>query len=185
MSLPDLGLRALDDIARVFRALDGQSADRLIAAIVAARRIAVYGCGREGLAIKGFAMRLFHLGLDVHVIGDMTVPPLGPDDLLLITSGTGHLPSGESFIRVAKASGAKIHVITAQPQGSTPKLADEITVIPAQTMANDRDGELSVLPMGSLFEFAETLFFELVILALREKLGETADTMRARHTNLE
>lgn len=185
MSLPDLGLRALDDVARVFRALNGQSADSLIAAIMAARRIAIYGCGREGLAIKGFAMRLFHLGCDVHVIGDMTVPPLGPGDLLIISSGTGQLPSGESFIRVAKASGAKTHVITAQPHGSTPKLADEITIISAQTMANDRGGEISVLPMGSLFEFTETLFFELVILDLRNQLGETADTMRARHTNLE
>jgi 6-phospho-3-hexuloisomerase len=29
------------------------------------------------------------------------------------------------------------------------------------------------------------VFFELVVLRLRERLGETAETMRARHTNLE
>jgi len=42
-----------------------------------------------------------------------------------------------------------------------------------------------VLPMGSLFEIAEAIFFELVILRLRDRTGETAETMRARHTNLE
>jgi len=52
-------------------------------------------------------------------------------------------------------------------------------------MANDQTTKVSVLPMGSLFEIAQAIFFELVILKLRDRLGETADTMRARHTNLE
>ena len=34
-------------------------------------------------------------------------------------------------------------------------------------------------------ETAEMIAFELVVLALRERLGETAETMRARRTNLE
>jgi 6-phospho-3-hexuloisomerase len=185
MNLSAQGTRALQDIASVFNALPSSSAETLISAIVSARRIAVYGCGREGLAIKGFAMRLFHLGRDVHVIGDMTVPPLGPGDLLIVTSGTGHLPSGESFMQIANAAGAETLVISAQPLGSTPQMASHIVTIPAQTMADDRSAHASLLPMGSLFEFAETLFFELVVLALRDQLGETADTMRARHTNLE
>ena len=57
--------------------------------------------------------------------------------------------------------------------------------IPAQTMASDQGGAVSVLPMGSLFEIAQAIVFELVILRLRERTGETAETMRARHTNLE
>ena len=59
-----------------------------------------------------------------------------------------------------------------------------MTVIPAQTMANDRGGG-SVLPMGSLFETAQMIAFELAILKLRPRFSETAETMRARHTNLE
>ena len=41
-----------------------------------------------------------------------------------------------------------------------------------------------MLPMGSLFETAQMIFFELVILRLRP-FNETSETMRARHTNLE
>ena len=88
-------------------------------------------------------------------------------------------------IKAAREDGARIAVITSQPTLSTPKLADVLTIIPAQTMANDQSAKVSVLPMGSMFEIAETILFELIILRLRDRLGETAETMRTRHTNLE
>ncbi len=46
-------------------------------------------------------------------------------------------------------------------------------------------GSASVLPMGSLFEGAMFLVFEVLVLRLRDTLGETAGSMRARHTNME
>jgi 6-phospho-3-hexuloisomerase len=176
---------AMADLGRVLEQLPDDAADPLIEAIAAARRIALYGAGREGLALRGFAMRLFHMGRDAHVVGDMTTPPLGPGDLLIVTVGPGRLPTAETFMQVASAAGAKTAVITAQPEGPAAKKADVLTVIPAQTMANDQGGNVSILPMGSLFEIAETILFELVILKLRDRFGETTESMRARHTNLE
>jgi 6-phospho-3-hexuloisomerase len=65
-------------------------------------------------------------------------------------------------------------------------MADRVLVIPAQTMANDQGAAAtSVLPMGSLFEGAQYLVFELLVLALRDRIGATPEAMRARHTNLE
>jgi 6-phospho-3-hexuloisomerase len=75
--------------------------------------------------------------------------------------------------------------VTAQPEGRTPSSADVVFAIPAQTMADDQGGQVSVLPMGSLFETAQMVLFELVVLALRDRLGETSESMRKRHTNLE
>ena len=184
-SLASLATRALGDLAKVFAELAPGAEDPFVDALLAAKRIAVYGCGREGLQMKGFAMRLFHLGLDVHVVGDMTVPPLGPGDLLFVSSGPGALNTGDALIAVAREAGAKIAVVTAQPDGRTSVRADVRFYIPAQTMANDQSGALSVLPMGSLFETAQMVLFEIIVLTLRERLGETAETMRARHTNLE
>ena len=37
----------------------------LIKELIQARRVALYGVGREGLAVKGLAMRLFHMGIQV------------------------------------------------------------------------------------------------------------------------
>ena len=184
-SLSDLATRALGDLAGVFARLPAGAETPFIDAIVAAKRIAIYGAGREGLQMDGFAMRLAHLGRDVHVVGDMTVPPLGAGDLLIVSSGPGASNIGDALIGVAREAGAKIAVVTAQPGGRTPQRADVLFTIPAQTMADDHGGGVSVLPMGSLFETAQMVLFEIIVLALRERLGESAETMRARHTNLE
>src|ERR1700682_4909548 len=98
LSLNDLARDALAELGEVFAALAGEPADPLIEAILGARRIALYGAGREGLAIKGFAMRLFHMGRDAHVVGDMTTPPLGRGDLLIVTSGQGHLATAAALV---------------------------------------------------------------------------------------
>jgi 6-phospho-3-hexuloisomerase len=184
-SLGALATRALGDLAKVFARLKPGDEAAFVDAIVAAKRIAIYGAGREGLQMDGFAMRLFHLGLDVHLVGDMTTPPVGRGDLLIVSSGPGASNIGDALIGVAREAGAKIAVVTAQPGGRTPLRADVVFAIPAQTMADDRGGEVSVLPMGSLFETAQMVLFEIIVLALRDRIGEGVETMRARHTNLE
>ena len=184
-SLAELSKGALADLAGVFAKLPDDAADPLIEAIVAAKKIVLFGCGREGLQTRGFAMRLFHMGRDVAVWGDMTTPPVGPGDLLIVSAGPGDLATAAVLVAIARKAGAKTALVTAQPAGDLARHVDVVTVIPAQTMADDRGGKLSVLPMGSLFETAQMIFFELVILELRPRFGETAETMRARHTNLE
>ena len=57
--------------------------------------------------------------------------------------------------------------------------------LPAQTMADDRGLATTVLPMGSLYEAVQLLFFDVVLLRLRKRLGQSPEDMRARHTNLE
>jgi hypothetical protein len=61
--------------------------------ILAANRVFVVGAGRTGLALKMAAMRLMHLGLVVHVAGEVTSPAIGRCDLLLVASGSG-TPAG-------------------------------------------------------------------------------------------
>jgi 6-phospho-3-hexuloisomerase len=184
-SLSTLAIRALGDLSKVFDRLPPGAEDGLVEAIVAAKRIAIYGAGREGLQMDGFAMRLFHMGREVHLVGDMTTPPVGSGDLLIVSSGPGASNIGDALIQVARGAGAKVAVVTAQPKGRTPASADVVFHIPAQTMADDQGAGVSVLPMGSLFETAQMILFEIIILKLRVRLGETAETMRARHTNLE
>jgi 6-phospho-3-hexuloisomerase len=184
-SLSSLAEGALRDLGEVFSRLPENAADALLDALVAARTTALHGLGREGLQMRGFAMRLFHMGRNVHVVGDMTVPPLGPGDLLFVSIGPGKLRTTETLMQIARDAGARVALITAQPDGPAAKLADVVVHLPAQTMADDQGATTSVLPMGSLFETAQMLFFEFAILKLRERVGETAETMRARHTNLE
>jgi 6-phospho-3-hexuloisomerase len=76
-------------------------------------------------------------------------------------------------------------VVTAEPEGDCARQADIVLPIPAQTMANDTGPATSVLPMGSLYEGAQYILFEVMILKLRDRLGVSPDAMRANHTNLE
>ena len=106
--------------------------------IATARRIVVFGGGREKLQIMGFAMRLYHMGLAVAVEGDMTTPPVGQGDLFLVTCGPGEISTALALMGVAKAAGATILLITAQPPGRAAALADYVLHLPAQTMADDQ-----------------------------------------------
>jgi 6-phospho-3-hexuloisomerase len=185
MDARELCLAALDDLAAVFARLDEASVDGAVEALAGARRIALHGVGREGLQVKGLAMRLFHLGLDVAVVGDMTTPPVGPGDLLVVSAGPGYFGTIAALMEVARNAGARTLLVTAQPGGACARLADHVLAIPAQTMADDRGPSVSVLPMGSLFAGAEYVLFEVIVLRLRDRLGVTAEAMRANHTNLE
>jgi len=178
-------LRAIGAELTAFAArMEDSALDPTVAAIVDARRIMLFGCGREGLMMRALGMRLHHLGLEVSMQADMTAFPLGEGDLFLCAAGPGELPTASALCEVAREAGARVLVVTAEPEGATAALADERLVIPAQTMANDIGGT-SVLPMGSLFEGAMFIVFEALVLRLRDELGETAESMRARHTNME
>lgn len=179
------GAAAVTELGQVVAELDPAAAAAFVTALAEAKRIALHGVGREGLMMKALAMRLFHLGLDAHVVGDMTTPPLGAGDLLVVSAGPGYFATVDGLRRTAQAAGARVACVTAQPAAEVPAACDLVLTIPAQTMADDRARKTSVLPMGSLFEGAQYLVFELLVLALRERLGESAEAMRARHTNLE
>jgi len=139
---------ALDEIGAVFARLDDSAVDEACARIARARRVVVFGGGRERLQIMGFAMRLYHMGRDVAVEGDMTTPPVGPGDLFIVTVGPGEISTALALLGVARDAGADIMVLTAQPQGRAAGYADFVLTIPAQTMADDQGDRVSILPMG-------------------------------------
>ena len=177
---------ALAELGTVFARLDDTQVNAVIERLAQARRIVVFGGGRERLQIMGFAMRMFHMGLEAAVEGDMTTPAVGPGDVFLITCGPGYISTAQALMGVAKDAGAEVVLITAQPQGRLSPLADLILHLPAQTMADDQGpAKSSVLPMGSLFEGALFVLFEVMVLKLKARLNISADDMRANHTNLE
>jgi 6-phospho-3-hexuloisomerase len=177
---------ALAELGTVFERLDDAQVNQAIEMIAKAKTTVVFGGGRERLQIMGFAMRLYHMGVPVAVEGDMTTPPVGKGDLFIVTCGPGEISTALALMGVAKAAGATILFITAQPVSRGAALADFVLTLPAQTMADDQGAKkTSVLPMGSLFEGALFVLFEVMILKLIVRLGVTPEAMRARHTNLE
>jgi 6-phospho-3-hexuloisomerase len=183
--LRGMARRALAEIEGVFGRIEEDAAARMCAEILDARRIVCYGVGREGLMMKALCMRLMHLGLDAHVAGDMTAPPVGKGDLFLASAGPGYFSTVMALLETAGLAGARTMIVTAQPAGAAPRRADMTIHLPAQTMADDLGASAGLLPMGSLYEAAQLVFFDLVSILLREQTGQTPEQMRSRHTNLE
>lgn len=142
---------ALAEIHRVFNRCDMMKLDpskKISREIMIARgrKIVVYGVGREGLMMRGFAMRLFHLGLQASCVGDMTCPKLIEGDLFIASAGPGTFSSVNAIMITAREAGAKVVLVTAQPDGDAGKIANEVAWLPAQTM-KDEDPKAGQLPV--------------------------------------
>ncbi len=176
-------LAELDD---VLSRVDEAEVTGLCESLLSARRISCYALGREGLALRSFAMRLMHIGFNVTFVGDVTALPVGTGDVFLIVCGPGRLSTSEALAAIARRDGAKVVVITAQPDGPLPSSSDLVLTIPAQTLANDRGGAGgSRQAMGSAFEQALWLMFDALVPRLQAARGQTLDDLRSRHQNLE
>ncbi|GJN02029.1 hypothetical protein PR202_ga19342 [Eleusine coracana subsp. coracana] len=160
----------------------------LAAAAARSGRVFVHGVGREGLMMRALCMRLAHLGLRAHCVGDVTAPPAAGGDLLVASAGPGAFSTVDAICGVARGAGARVLLLTARPDGADfpRRQADVVAHLPAQTMADDEEAAAEArLPMGSLYEGAMFVLFEMVVLDLARVLGQTPAQMRARHTNLE
>lgn len=177
---------ALREVEQVLASIDPEGIERACARIARSGAVMGYAGGREGLMMRALVMRLHHLGLYASMQGDMAAPPLGPGDLFLCSAGPGGISTVAALMGQARKAGAEVLYLTAEPGRPPAELATQVLVIPAQTMARDQGAAAtSVLPMGSLYVGAMFLLFEAMVLRLRDLLGETAESMRARHTNME
>jgi 6-phospho-3-hexuloisomerase len=176
--------RALQEIADAVHSVSDAELDEVVDELLAARRIACYAGGREGLVMRGLVMRLFHAGLDAHYVGEMTCPAVGAGDLLVLSCGPGHISMVEALAGVAKRDGARVLHLTAQPKKPPADQADKVVTIAAQTMADDQ-GSAAVLPMGSAYEIALLVLVDLITNRVRRRQTESVEELRSRHTNLE
>jgi 6-phospho-3-hexuloisomerase len=152
--------------------------------IAEAPRIFVLGAGRSGLALRMTAMRLMHLGLDVHVVGEVTAPAIVAGDLLFTASGSG---TTGGIVRAAQTSvslGARVAAITVDPESPLAKLADVTIVVPAAGKL-DRSGSASAQYAGSLFEQSVVLIGDALFDTLWQRSGKSADELWPRHANIE
>ena len=190
--------RALSEILKHLQGspkkLRSRQVHGFINALLGAKRVFVVGAGRSGLVVRAFAMRLMHLGVDVHVIGETITPALRNDDLLVAVSGSGETSFAVSAAKTAKGIGTKIAVITSYPRSTLAKLSDYLITLPGRTKIASIKSHLdrqivgeyaSLAPLGTLFEITTLVFLDSVIASLMVKLGQKEEELRARHATIE
>ena len=173
----------LQELAKTLSAIPAAAGEKLARMVSLTERTFVAGVGRSGLAAKGFAMRLNHMGLPVAVCGETTVPPIGAGDVFIALSGSGNTPTVRCLLEKAKAMSAHTVLITANPNSDMGRLSEVVISVTAPT--REESSGKSMQPMGTLFEQSSQLFLDAVVLFLMEKLGCTAVDMKQNHTNME
>lgn len=158
--------------------------DRFVSLLNYVDRIFVVGEGRSGLAVRMFAMRLMHLGYQVHVVGETTTPALRRNDLLIACSGSGTTNAVLAVTTTAQRVGGRIVAITTALESSLGQAADVVITIPA-AVKHDHSQQYSQQFAGSLFEQAALLLFDAIIHALTHSLGKTTEILWSMHANLE
>lgn len=148
-------------------------------------RIICTGAGRVGLALRGFTMRLNHLGVESYFLGETVVSSSGKGDVLIVGSGSGATPSILSVVRVAKEKGLQICLVTASESSPMAEIADVKVVLKTPNKAEINDSIKSVQPMTTLFEQSLGIFLDGAVLDLMKKFGESSESMWKRHNVIE
>lgn len=201
MTYDEVRFIALEELRAVVEQIDRRAVAGFIDLLAPAARVYAAGCGRSGLAMRGFAMRLMHLGKAAYFVGEATTPALRSGELLVVGSGSGSTDSLLAICEKAKRLAARIVLLTATVDSPMSRLADLSIAIPAAPGTPPRPGAragegrieepgsprpiLSRQPLATLFEQGLWLLLDSVVMVLLERLGVSGDEMRARHANLE
>jgi 6-phospho-3-hexuloisomerase len=177
----------LKEYEQVFERLNQDSLREFIDTIKAHNRIFLIGVGREGMATRAFAMRLMHMGKEVHWIWDDTTPNIGPGDLVIATLGDGEIGHINYVCERAKEAGGLLYVVTGAPSGRTAKeLADKVFFLPAAVYRGKDEVVPSFQPMGNLFEQCLLITFDMIVMMIVEETPELSfEKMSGRHRNIE
>ena len=200
-------------VKETFLSISKESVDLMLTLLVLCKEngncIFIAGTGRSGLMGRSFAMRLMHLGLKVHIIGETVTPAVQAGDILIAISESG---STKSVINVAEKCnevGAFVISLTAEEDSVLGDLSSVNVVLPSKfnddnPNENQQDeGKMDETPpdvdlsddgscvcsvqmvMGAAFEILTLIFTDSIVLNLTYVVGVSEDGMKARQANME
>lgn len=177
--------KVVGEIGNSLSKLKKEKIEKLLKAILSARKVFVGGAGRSMLMMQAFAKRLNHLNIDVHVLGEVIEPPLTKKDLLIIASGSGETVFPLEIAKIARRIGAKVALITAREKSKIAKTANLVICIPAPTKLGPSKEAKSSQPLGNLFEQSLLLFCDIVAMLIQKKKKLSNKELQSCHANLE
>lgn len=187
MNFDEMYREILSEYEQVFQRIDRKNVRDFVDTVKESNRIFLIGVGREGMATRAFAMRLMHMGKEIHWIWDDTTPAIEPGDLLIATLGDGQIGHLHYIGERAKEAGGRICVVTGSPSGRTAReLADQVLFVPAAVYRGTDEVVPSFQPMGNLFEQCLLILFDMIIMMLvDEDAALSFEKMSRRHRNVE
>lgn len=177
----------------VINQIDEEQVNQMIETILESDSIFIVGSGRSELIGKAFAMRLMHLGFNVHVVGDVTTPAIKNSDCLIAISGSGETKVVTIAAGTAQEIGASVVGITTNTKSTLGKNLNVTVKIESKSKEPWKHPTSHVLkgnyddlaPMGTLFEDSTHLFLDGLIAEFMARLGKKEIDLKKRHATIE
>jgi len=175
----------------VFKRIEESGMEKIVDLLLDAKKIYVLGIGHSGMFGRVLSMKLNHVGLTAYTVFDEINPPMGRDDVFIAISQSGETKTIVTLAEKAKKIGGRVVGIVSSEKSTLGTLADTVLRIPKV----DEDTQFTVLSaigdrenqnlLGSLFGFDIYVLFYALVLMLAKKRGESAESIDARHANLQ
>ena len=175
----------LGELRASLAAIRAEEVEQLLEAVHKARRVFFVGVGRALFSLQAIAKRWAHLGIDVHIVGEVTEPAITENDLLIAGSGSGNTMLPVGIAKKAKAIGATVAYIGSNPDSPLRASADFMVRIPVRTRFELEDEIVSRQPLASLFEQSLLLLGDIVAKMLIDRQGLDMAGLWQYHANLE
>ena len=175
----------LSEISSALSKVNEGDIDDLVEMVRTSERVFFSGVGRVKLSLEAIAKRWYHLNIETVVVGQITEPPIGKNDLLIVGSGSGESIIPLSIAKIAKSFDAKIVHIGSNENSSMNKYSDLFIRIPTSTKLKVEGEIKSKQPMTSLFDHSLLIMGDIISMQLIELDSNNKGDLRLRHANLE
>ena len=174
----------LDELTSALAGIQNVQVEAFLKALRTHRRIFLHGQGRSGMVMSMFAMRLMHLGLDVHRIGEPTAPAIRSGDLLIVGSGSGETEGCLAAAVKARSLGATVALLSAVADSAIGRISDILVILPCHPK-NEAAKLGSAMLAGTIFEQALLIVSDAVCARLASEMGRDPASIMDLHTNIE
>ena len=175
----------LEECKKVLLAVQEEDTDHLIERILSAKQVFFVGVGRVMLSLQAIAKRLAHLGIDTHVVGEITEPAIQKGDLLIAASGSGESIFPKEIAKKAKSIGAEVIMIGSNRDSTLASVADYMVRVPTNTKMKQPDEIPSEQIMTSLFEQFLLLYGDIIAKIIVDRNHIDIHSLWEYHANLE
>ena len=162
-----------------------EEVEQLIDSVLGARKVFFIGVGRVMLSLQAMAKRWAHLGIDTHLVGEITEPAITADDVLIVGSGSGTTLFPAGIAQKAHKIGAKVVHIGSNPTSPLKDIVCLMVRIPVRTKYYLDDEIDSQQPMTSLFEQTLLLLGDVVAKMIIDRKQLDMKGLWQYHANLE
>jgi len=175
--------KALEEISSTLEQIDAEQNEQFSKRLFDSGRIFCAAAGRSKMILSAFAMRMMHMGYEVHMVGDVTTPGISEGDTLLLVSGSGETRSLVAMAEKAEKTGAAVLLVTANESSTLSDLSKAKVVL--HSVNKLYNGEKSVQPGANRFEQSALIYLDLLVAEYMSANNLSNEDLMKRHANLE